>query len=1260
MRPFEPLVDLPPGVTLIEASAGTGKTYNLTNLCLRLVVEHQIPVEQVLMVTFTRAATAELRDRLRARFDEARQSFAAALLGQPPSEPVQLALAMVNGVPRADLSDRLLAVEQALRSIDAAPVFTIHGFCQRVLREHAFESGADLTAELLQDTSDILTRVVADEHIALHHDASDLTADFYTQVCGLKHAEESGPRGSPLVALAYHVTSKRHAEIDPCSRPTTTPDQLAAELIEVWRAERDPMLAHLRQEIAAKVVSGRSYQERWTSGHAATLDSWADGPTSLPHSTALAYFSASRVQSKLNKGKTYASHPLQDRIDQFIEAWQELADQTVAQVGRRLRERFEHALSHDGAVSFDHFIHNVAAQVEQPELRGALRARYRAALIDEFQDTDAEQWAIFSAIFGSSPNHRLILVGDPKQAIYAFRGADVRVYGAAKHQTPADRQLTMATNYRSDGPFVEALNRLMGTATDPFSEAFISYEKVGVPDHHRELRLLLHGGRAPLTFRWFDARLVGGSAGSPIKRGEARRAIPAMVTSEVSSLLDGSSTLQTSHGVRPLQAGDLAVLVRTNLEASKVRDALVRQGIPAVVQQGEAVTHSLAATWLRGWLEVMADPAADGPLRAFAVGPLGGWGLPELHAALHRDQEHTLEQDQARWVDLCQRVRQQARTFEDRGFWAAWQRLIADPVLTPLDRIATAPRAERALADLAHLSELLHEASAQHRDPDSLAQWLDSRAEHDDLEAEAAAQRLETDSRAVQVLTIHRSKGLQYPVVLLPDLWRSSTLRPDVLRATPYDPSRFDQDLPSSLRLDLSTDPAASPKAERVEVARQDLLRESIRLAYVALTRAENAAIVWGGVVDQLGQSPLAALLAPHSQAPSGRSSIEIAARFDGQPVLARDTARALATPNRIAFSEIESLTPTGSSPPPAPDLPAFSASTYEREPFTRAWRRLSFTALTRHAHGPTAPVADYDEVDDAVPAEGPGAPPRPDQVALASFPRGREAGIYVHSVLENLDFESCAPAAHTQLPDLESLLSQLGSRLGLTEPQALTTLERALPSIVDTPLGEGFAGARLRDISAGDRLDELEFDLPVAGGYRWHEGRGGLTGAAFARVLAPAVQDLPGGASWIESLSRVQPETVAGFLTGSIDLVARISTSQGPRWFVADYKTNRLSSPAPGHPAGTSTQADYRPARLRGAMFEHHYLLQASLYLVGLHRYLRHRLGPSYRYPEQILGAAYLFVRGMNGEPGEGVYGFHPPASVILALSDLLDGGEH
>ncbi|TVQ91074.1 MAG: hypothetical protein EA397_11300 [Deltaproteobacteria bacterium] len=1253
MRPFDPLVELPPGVTLIEASAGTGKTYNLTNLCLRLVVEHHIPIEQVLLVTFTRAATAELRDRLRDRFNEARRSFTEALQGAVPGEPVQRALAFAQGAPRADLADRLRAVERALRGIDAAPVFTIHGFCQRVLREHAFESGADLTAELLDDTSEILARVVADEHIALHYDATDLASSFYTDVCRLRHGEDSAQGGSALFTLARQITSKGRAPIEPLDDPTTTPDALARDLAEAWKAESESMLTHLRGAIGDKVVSGRSYQERWTTPRAQALDDWAANPITAPPEKALSYFSAARIAERLNKGKTYDHHPLQHTVDRFLDDWSQLADRTVAHVARRLRDRFEQALRRDGAVSFDHLIRDVADQVERPELRAALRARYQAALIDEFQDTDAEQWAIFSAVFAGTPTHRLILVGDPKQAIYAFRGADVRVYGAAKHRTPAARRFTMATNWRSDGPFVEAMNALLRTDPDPFSEPFIAYEPVGVPEAHQSPRVLLGGGRAPLTIRWFDARIAGEEPNHPIKRGEARKLLPDLVLPEVRSLLDGSSVLQTADGSRPLQAGDLAVLVRTNVEASRIRDVLVRHGIAAVVRQGEAVTRSIATSWVRAWLEVMADPSADGPLRAFAVGPLGGWSLPELSLALH----HGDAKAQRRWVDLCVTLREQSGTYSDRGFWAAWQQLIGDSVLRPLDRIATAPRAERALADLAHLGELLHEASAQHRDPDALAQWLDSRAEREDLDAEVVAQRLETDTQAVQVLTIHRSKGLQYPVVLLPDLWRCSTLRSDVAYATPYDPARFDEAEPSSLRLDLSLNKDASPKSERIQVLEDDMLREAVRLAYVAITRAEHAAILWGGLTDKLGYSPLAALLAPHARASTDEQAIEIARSLDREPQLLRDAARALTTPNRIAFFEVEPLTPQASAGAITTKPVEISALAYPRGPFSRGWKRLSFTALTRDHHGPSADVTDYDEVDDPESSERSPGPAVPDQVALADFPRGREAGITIHSVLEDLDFVTGEPLPRSGAPDLASFLEQCGARLGLTDEAALASLQATLPSILQTPLGPAFHGIRLCDIPHHDRLDELEFDLPVAGGYRW-QGQRGLTGAALAEVLAPAVQDLPEGEAWIQSLASMQREVVAGFLTGSLDLTARITTPDGPRWIVADYKSNRLGSPYRGAPTGASTQRDYRPERLAGAMVEHHYLLQASLYLTGLHRFLRYRLGSRYHYSTHVLGAAYLFIRGMNGEPGAGVFAYTPPAQVIHDLSDLLDEG--
>jgi exodeoxyribonuclease V beta subunit len=1242
VRPFDPLLPLPPGTTLVEASAGTGKTYNLTNLCLRLVVEHGVPVDRILLVTFTRAATAELRDRLRKRFVEAAAALAAAADGAPPpDEPVRRHLGWLGDAAHPDLEERRHRLARAVRDVDAAAVFTIHGFCQRVLREHALACGFDLTAELLEDTRAVVEDAVIDTHVALRHDKS--TAE-------LVFLDDAKLRLTDLRTLARAVTHDADAPIDPPGDYPALDDAIGG-LAAAWARDGADAAAWVLARVADDTLNRTSYRPDRVEAQARALGAWLTGDGPIPAS-GFALLTPTMLASKVKKGRALpaAVPPILHQVEALHDALGPLADAASGAVARALRARYERALAQADAIGFDRLIRDVAAKVDEPALRHALRERYHAALIDEFQDTDAAQWRIFHTLFGRAPDRRLILVGDPKQAIYAFRGADVRVYGAAREATPDDRRFTMRTNHRSDGPLVAALNALFrpaaratGEPLDAFGEPFIRYEPVGVPAHHAAPRLSAPG-RAPVELRWFSAEDFGGERGGPARSGDAIEALPARVRDEIRAILGSGATITTRDGTRPVAPGDLAVLVTTNRLAALVRDALARGGLPAVVQQGEPVVASEAAGWIADWLAAVASPTADAPLRRFAVSPLGGWALPDLYAALH--QEDLAAQE--RWAALCERVAVQAAVFARRGFLATWHTLLANTSDgDPLGRVAATPRGERALTDLAHLAELLHAAAAERPGPAALGAWLRAQRDEPDLDADALAQRLETDARAVQIVTIHKSKGLQYPIVLLPDLWRGPSSAHLPTRITPYLHPTPDG---AALRLDATVNPKAEPKRSRIAAADDAVRRERVRLLYVATTRAEHHLVVWGGPHKDFGRSPLAALLAAHVA-----DVTDPVAEADALDVDLDALRGLLAGPiarGEVAITGLDGAA-SAAAPPGHDDAATPTPARYGRGGFDRAWRRLSFTGLTRTAgHGAPA-EADYDEVDVGAAPEP--TAPLADEVPLARFPRGREAGVYVHGIFEKIDFQTLLPRDGG---DLAALLRADARRTGLDDEQALDELQAALPTIVATPLGGALGPFALRDLAPTDRLDELAFDLPVCGGFSWRAGGPGVTGAALAEALRGAGAGIPGYDAWLARVAALQPDAVAGFLTGSIDLVGRVHTAEGPRFFVADYKTNRLATPAPDDPVGRSTQADYAPDRLAAAMAEHHYFLQAALYLVALDRYLRHRLGARYAYERDVLGAAYLFVRGMSGAPGAGVLGFRPPASTIDALSALLERG--
>ncbi len=534
------------------------------------------------------------------------------------------------------------------------------------------------------------------------------------------------------------------------------------------------------------------------------------------------------------------------------------------------------------------------------------------------------------------------------------------------------------------------------------------------------------------------------------------------------------------------------------------------------------------------------------------------------------------------------------------GFARTFLRAIEDQ--GAIKRLVALPDGERRVTDLRHLVELLHAASLErHLGTSGLLAWLRAQRAGDEDDPEATHVRLESDAEAVQVVTLHVSKGLQYPIVVLPYLWDAATItQPERSRLRYHDPS-------GHTVVDVRTGRKAGDPGlvEATREARQ----EALRLAYVALTRAKHATVLMTGPFKGLEGSPIAALL--HGDRVRKIDRVEaIRLHADLEDLAERSegaiAVRDLPVADRTRYRGLRG--------PLAPEL---VVRTFARERFDKRWGRVSYTALTR---GPELPAEELGEDWDGADTEAAIEVVGPD-VPLAAFPAGAEAGKLVHKVLEHLEFRSLRERVVPQR-DLEALVAHHGRIAGLGDPDAWSLLARELPTALATPLGP--LGTSLATVAETDRLDELRFDLPVAGGDAFQSEASAADGR---RLLAPmlAREELGG---YRAALERLDIHRLAGFLTGSIDLVLRVDG----RYYVVDYKTNRLGTRKDG--VLRSTVAHYGPAGMRGEMEKHHYHLQAHLYLVALHRWLATRV-PDYRYERHVGGALYLFLRGMVG-PGD------------------------
>jgi exodeoxyribonuclease V beta subunit len=1120
---------LPTGVTVLEASAGTGKTFTIASLAARYVADG-VPLEHLLLVTFTRMATGELRDRVRDRLVTAEIGLARALDGlAPPSDDDVLRL--LADAPEAEVQARHRRLVIALADFDAATIATTHGFCQHILSGLGVTGDVEADITFIEDPDDLVEEVVDDLYVRRFWDKAILP----------------------------------------------------------------------RLDRAAAVEIGRSA----VRNHDAKLE-----PEAAERST-----------------------------DEAMR--RRLAVAVRREVERRKRRR--------KILTYDDLLTRLAATLNDPQRGPAacarLRERYRIALVDEFQDTDPTQWDILRLAFAEGDG-TLVLIGDPKQAIYAFRGADVFAYLDAARTAGA--QATLGVNWRSDQGLIDAFDALLHGAR--LGHAGIEYRQVRAANAHQQSRLRGAACAAPLRVRVVhrddglvtltNRGWVGVATGRPHVADDLAADVVALLSSGAEVITRGPDGSEA--GAERVRPGHLAVLVRTNRQGALVRDALEAVGVPAVINgAGSVFGTQVARDWL-ALLEALERPASPTRVRAVACTPFLGWTADTIAAA-----------DEPSWERLHARVHVWAGILRRRGVASLLETINATEGLPC--RLLGWVDGERALTDLRHVGQLLHlEAVAEQLGVTALTAWLRQRiAEaHDDTGEEDRSRRLESDSEAVQVLTIHRAKGLEFPVVYCPFLWDPSYVRTDEV-AVFHDADDGD-------RRTIDVGGKGSPGFD--EHAEQQMIEErgeDLRLAYVALTRARHQAVIWWASSWDSRFSALGRLLFGRDDA--GNVVVELGVAPGEDEVEARLEQLFAAVPDTISIERTTGGDGTRWADAAAPPGP-LAVRAFER-PLDLRWRRTSYTALTSAAH--EADVASEPEhagtIDEELPTGAPTevGPPLADEAALravpsplAGMPGGTRTGSLVHAVLERVDFTAADLDGQLAM-HLERELDRQAGDLGGLEA-AVTGLRAA----IDTPLGPLLGGVRLRDIGATDRLDELGFELPLVGG---DDPAADLDVGMIASLLD---QHVPPGDVLAGYAERLRDPTLArdlrGYLTGSIDAVLRVRDADGtPRFAVVDYKTNWL---------GVDDEAlsawHYRPDALADAMQRAHYPLQAVLYSVALHRYLRWRL-PGYRADRNLAGVLYLFLRGMTGPDGPrvggqpcGVFAWAPPAGLIAALSDAFDRG--
>ncbi|PWC13955.1 exodeoxyribonuclease V subunit beta [Brenneria corticis] len=1206
------------GSHLIEASAGTGKTFTIAMLYVRLVLGHggerafarPLTPPEILVVTFTDAATKELRDRIRARLTEAAGYFQRSpqeVAPRPANE--DLLHDLRAEYPPEQWPGCARKLQLAAEWMDEAAVSTIHGWCNRMLGEHAFDSDSLFSQTLETDQSELLLEVVRDYWRTFFFplDVEDIAAlrNWWSEPDALYRS---------LTPLLEHV-DLLGAVTPPRQVFAQTREEKARELAalksgwDVWCGELRTLL---EGAVAAKVVDGRKLQARYFLPWLEKLQAWANGADeTLDIGTGWTRLTPAGLLECWKQGQP-PDHPALTAMETLPEKLKNLPDArggVLRHACRWVAARFQQEQQRRAQMGFNDLLVRLDAALNSengPRLAQMIRQQFPLAMIDEFQDTDPLQYRIFDAVYRVKENdaqYGLILIGDPKQAIYAFRGADIFTYLRARRDT-AGRHYTLTTNFRSTRAMVDAVNQVFSLAESRSlgAGAFLFRRGDGenqvpfmaVRAKGRDERWLVEDAEAgAMTFLCVDEP-------EPLSKTDYRRRMAAACADEIVRLLRLGQQRQAGfaapgNDLLPVRPGDMAVLVNTGREAQAVRDELKARGVRSVyLSDKESVFASPQAGELQYWLAACAEPENDRLLRAALGTATLGLSWPQLDRLNHDEQE---------WESRVEQFHRYQKCWRKQGVLPMLRRLMWD---FDVPRRLLSANDSRALTDLLHLSELLQQAGGQLDGDHALIRYLAEQRQDENQSGDARKLRLESDAALVKVVTVHKSKGLEYPLVFLPFAcsFRAVSAKDSPLKW---------HDDQGNLQLSLNGSEA------QLQLADRERLGEDLRKFYVALTRARHA--IWLGMAWPKGaENSAAGYLLNAGEAMEPAQLADLLLELYGATAEVRRLAPSEA---QVYRGEEHTL--------------ALAAEPALRDIRGHRWRITSYSGLK------IAPQGSY------VDADAVAAPEQEVQSAaqetfsearevgasltlpaagndLYGFPRGAAPGNFLHGLLEWAGREGFAALAQDR-PRVEDQVARRCNRRGWQH--WIPTLTDWLLALINQPLpmpthnDDHAAGAMtLAGLNQSQYQVEMEFWFSLS-----QVNTQRLDGYVRAATLDGAPR------------ATLLPDELNGMLKGFIDLVFE---HQG-RYYVLDYKSNWLGAEA----------ADYDEANMARAMLDHRYDLQLTLYLFALHRLLKSRL-PDYDYDRHVGGALYLFLRGGQAA-SRGGCPQRPDKSLIESLERLF-----
>lgn len=1324
----------------INASAGTGKTFTITTLYLRYLLEARCSVDQILVTTFTEAATAELKDRLRQRLAQAFwllrehetvEELDAAVEAGRGDQQVATLLKNIGALEANSRMRVLERLEDAMLSFDQAPVFTIHGFCNQVLQQLVFETGSRFQFELLTTQEPLVDEAVHDFVARYWTDPRSSMAQWLPLKPDLWKQLKEVARVAAEHPADRVVPENASGNVLPQADEFALFDQRAAEFIQLWCSCREEVEAVLAVAVRDDVLSKSAHKPDQLAEAIRFWDEFTQNPSPFEfkwdETGKLSSLHARLTQSRLIDAtkKAKAGHEPKHRCFEMYEDVVDLAfgiAQKAEQIRIAMMSRLadfvrrqvaQHKDQH-GTLTFSDMLHLVDEALSRPDrqsLKVSLRERYRVAMVDEFQDTDPVQFRIFSRIFledaddrqisgsdrhaqdgaeHSSPPLRsdsvstepddiaddfdpfgdvssfyedipneppqfddeneavrdgvsmesenfraFVMIGDPKQSIYKFRGADLNAYLRAIKEVPENQRHQMDCNWRSDDSLVRAVQGFFRSTANPFLRDEIDLPTVTAAHPDR-----FTAGPA------FEIRVVPRSEdeqAKPLNKDAALSRVLSEVAADIVRKINSQLMVPDGTEQRAAMPGDFAVLGRTRQQLIAMQQALAERGIPAVLHVDESVYGSGEALEVSQMLQAILQATGGRHLATALRTSFGGRVASEIEQILHDDQAL------AEWSE---KLREWKAIWQHEGFIVMWRRLLDELHVVP--RLAGMMGGERQITNLLHLGELLHDhAVQQHAGPEELLRWFEQMRSDDDTANEAAQLRLETDSESVQLITIHKSKGLEYPIVYCPVLWAERDADKDkkkvLVLSSRQGVDRVELEVPE-------IDVGSELLPDRREWDAEEQHAEQRRLLYVALTRARHQCVVHWIAGRDMSKSAASAFLCPDWDEKSCDEALS-------QSLIQWAASLEIPRVSVVSASEIAALDDPGASQWAAGDHGIFECRPILRDELPVKWQ-TSYSALVRmlpvHAQ---QEWADRDELVSETETIA-SASVAGERVPLAEMPGGTRVGDVVHRVLESVLLRRPEPKLLTTV--MEQGLAREMRRAALDQ-RWLGPLAATLVATLNAPLKEFEPEARLLDVPPSDVACELPFVLRLGRGRETgsqsrnrssSRGNGDTDGNLSADDISDTDQSVglsklaecftqarqPFVRNYAERVRGLDQGRLNGLLVGFIDVVF---CWQG-RWYVIDYKTTNLGP----------RFSDYTPERLAGAMAEHDYILQYHLYVVALSQFLKQRQ-PDFDIERDFGGVLYLFLRGIDPRAKHlgGVFFDRPEPELIESLGKVLNG---